>query len=66
MMKLILALKSIEGIEEKLLKSWSKKSGQKYIQKSQKWETLQLKMEGNSTQKDSYIDVDQESTRCGN
>jgi hypothetical protein len=66
MIRLILAPKSTEGIEEKLLKSWSKKLGQKYLQKSQKWKTLQLKIGDDSTQKDSYIDANQEFTRCEN
>jgi hypothetical protein len=47
----------MKGIEEKLLKLWSQKSGQKYLQKSRKWKTLQLKIRDDSTQKDSYIDA---------
>jgi hypothetical protein len=38
MMKLILALKSIDGVEENLLKSQSHQSGKKCLQKSQKME----------------------------
>jgi hypothetical protein len=64
MMRLILALKSTEGIKEKLLKSWSQKSGQKYLWKSQKRKILQLKIEDGSTLKHSYIDTNQECTRC--
>jgi hypothetical protein len=66
MMRLILAPKSMEEIKEELLKSQSKKSGQKYLQKSQKWKILQLKIGDDSTQKDSYIDANQEFTRCEN
>jgi hypothetical protein len=44
MMRLVLALKSPEGIEELLLKSRRKKSGKKYHRKSQKWKTLQFKI----------------------
>jgi hypothetical protein len=64
MTRLVLAPKFTEGIEEKLLKSRSEKSGQKYLQKSQKWKTLQLKIGDDSIQNDSYIDVNQEFTRC--
>jgi hypothetical protein len=39
MMRLTLAPRSMEGIEEKLLKSWDKKLGQKYLQKSRKRKT---------------------------
>jgi hypothetical protein len=56
----------MEEIEEKLLKSWSQESGQKYLQKSQKWKILQLKIWDDSTQKGNYIDANQEFTRCGN
>jgi hypothetical protein len=35
-MRLILAHKPMEGIEEKLLKSWDKKSSQKYYHKNEK------------------------------
>jgi hypothetical protein len=63
MIRPILAPKSKEGIEEKLLKSWNKKLGQKYLQK---WKNLQLNKGDESTQKDSYIDANQEFTRCGN
>jgi hypothetical protein len=66
MMRLILAPKSMEGIEEKLLKSWSQKSGQKHLWNSQKWKTLQLKIGDDLTQIDSYIDANQEFTRCEN
>jgi hypothetical protein len=66
MMRLVLAHKSMEGIKEKLLKSRSEKLSQKYLQKSRKGKTLQLKIEGDSNKKDSYIDVNPESTRCGN
>jgi hypothetical protein len=38
----------MEGIEEKLLKSRSEKLSQKYLQKSRKGKTLQLKIEGDS------------------
>jgi hypothetical protein len=64
MMRLILEPKSMEGIEEKLLKLWSKKSGQKYLQKSWKWKTLQLKTGDDSTQKDNYFDANQGFTMC--
>jgi hypothetical protein len=66
MMRLILAPKSMEGIEQKLLKSGSQKSGQKYLRKSQKYKTLQLKIGDDSTQKDSYINANQKFTRCEN
>jgi hypothetical protein len=66
MMRLILAPKSMEEIKEELLKSQSKKSGQKYLRKSQKWKILQLKIVDDSTQKGSYIDANQEFTRCEN
>jgi hypothetical protein len=56
-MRLILAPKSMKGIEEKLLKPRSKKLGQKYLWKSWKWKILQLKIGDDSTQKDSYIDT---------
>jgi hypothetical protein len=42
------------------------KFGPKNLQKSQKWKTLQRKIGDDSTQKDSYIDANQEFTRCGN
>jgi hypothetical protein len=42
------------------------KNRAKYLQESQKWKTLQLKIGDDSTQKDSYIDANQESTRCEN
>jgi hypothetical protein len=61
MMRLILASKSTKGIKEKLLKSWSQKSGQKYLRKSQKWKILQLNKRDESTQKDSYIDASHNS-----
>jgi hypothetical protein len=44
----------------------AKNTNKKYLQKSQKWEILQLKIGDDSTQKDSYIDTNQEFTRCGN
>jgi hypothetical protein len=50
----------------KLLKSRSQKSGQKYLQKSWKWKTLQLKIGDELTQTHGCIDTNQESTRCGN
>jgi hypothetical protein len=65
-MRLNLAPKSTKGIDEKLLKSRSQKSGQKCLRKSQKWKTLQLKTEDYSIKKDIYIYANQESTRCGN
>jgi hypothetical protein len=55
----------MEGIDEKL-KLWDQKSGQKYLQKSQKWKILQHKIGDDLTQKHSYIDANQEFTRCGN
>jgi hypothetical protein len=57
MMRLILAPKYIEEIEEKLLKSQDQKLGQKYLWKSWKWKTLELKEGDDLTQKHSYIDV---------
>jgi hypothetical protein len=66
MMTLVLAPKSMEGIEEKLFKSRSHKSGQKNLQKSQKWKTLQLKIGDELTQTQRCIDANQESTRCEN
>jgi hypothetical protein len=66
MMRLVLAPKSMEGIKEKLLKSRSQKSGQRCLRKSRKWKILQPKIGDDSIQKDSYIDANQESTRCGN
>jgi hypothetical protein len=42
------------------------KSGQKYLQKSQKWKILQIKIGYDSTPKDTYLDAKQEFTRCGN
>jgi hypothetical protein len=66
MMRLVLAPKFTEGIKEKLLKSRSKKSGQKYLQKSQKLKTLHLNKGDDSTQKDSYIDANQKFTNCEN
>jgi hypothetical protein len=65
MMRIILAPKPMEGIKEKLLKSRDRKSGKKCHRKSWKWKTLQLKIGDDSIQKDSYIDANQESTRCG-
>jgi hypothetical protein len=65
-MRLVLAPKSMEGIKEKILKSRSQKLGQKCLQKSQKWNTLQPKIGDDSIQKDNYIDANQESKRCGN
>jgi hypothetical protein len=56
----------MEGIKEKLLKSRSQKSSKKYLRKSWKWKILQHKIGDDSTQKDSYIDVNQTFTRCGN
>jgi hypothetical protein len=66
MISLILAPKSTEVIEEKLLKLRSQKLGQKYIQKSQKWKTLQLKIGNDSTLKHGYIDANQKFIRCEN
>jgi hypothetical protein len=40
----------MKGIEEKLLKSWDKKSGQKYLQIFWKWKTFQHIKGGNSIQ----------------
>jgi hypothetical protein len=65
-MRLILAPKPIEEIDEKLLKSWDQNSGQKYLWKSQKWKTLQHKIGDDLTQTHNYIDVNQEFTRCRN
>jgi hypothetical protein len=65
-MRLILAPKSTEWIKEKLLKSRRQKLDKNYLQKSQKWKILQLNKGDESTQKDSYIDANQEFTRCGN
>jgi hypothetical protein len=66
MTRLVLAPKFTEGIEEKLLKLWSQKWGQKYLQKSQKWKILQLKIGDELTQIHRCIDANQEFTRCRN
>jgi hypothetical protein len=66
MMRLILAPKTTKGIEEKLLKSQSRKLWQKYLQKSQKLITMQLNKGDDSNQKDNYIDANQGFTRCAN
>jgi hypothetical protein len=63
MLRLILASFPMEKIEEKLLKSWNQKSGQKYLWKSWKRKTWQHKVGDDSIQKHIYIDVNQE---CGN
>jgi hypothetical protein len=60
MMMLVLAPKPMEGIEEKLLILWDKKSSQKYLQKSQKWKISQLKIRDDLTQTHRCIDVNQE------
>jgi hypothetical protein len=65
-MRLILAPKPTEEINEKLLKSWDRKSGQKYLQKSQKWKIFQHKIRDDLTQTYCYINVNQVFTRCGN
>jgi hypothetical protein len=65
-MRLTLEPKSMEGIEEKLLKSCDWKLGQKYLWKSWKRKTLQHEEGDDLIQKHSYIDVNQEFTRCGN
>jgi hypothetical protein len=56
----------MEGIDEKLLKLWDKKLGQKYLQKSWKWKILQNKIGDDLTQTHNYIDENQEFTRCRN
>jgi hypothetical protein len=56
-MRLVLAPKPIEKIDEKLLKSRDRKSGKKYLQKSQKWKILQNKIEYDLTRTHSYIDA---------
>jgi hypothetical protein len=55
----------MKEIEEKLLKSWIKNPGQKYLQKSQKWKTLQLKIGEDLAQTHGCIDANKVSTRCG-
>jgi hypothetical protein len=64
--RLILATFPMEEIKEKLLTSWNKKSGQKYLRKSLNRKTWQHKEGDNSIQKHSYIDANHESTRSGN
>jgi hypothetical protein len=65
-MRLIPAPKLTEEINEKLLKSWDQKSGQKYLWKSQKWKILYHKIWDNLTQTHNYIDANQEFTMCEN
>jgi hypothetical protein len=59
-MRLILAPKHREGINEKLIKSWDRKLGQNYLQKLWKWKTLQLKIGDNLTLKHGYIVANQD------
>jgi hypothetical protein len=61
MMKLNLAPKPMEGIKEKLLKSWDQELGQKYS-KITKMKTLQHNIGDELTQKHDYIDTNQEFT----
>jgi hypothetical protein len=61
MMRLNLAPKPMEGIEEKLLKSWDQELGQN-TQKSRKFKTLQHNIVDKLTQKYDYIDANQEFT----
>jgi hypothetical protein len=56
----------MEEIEARLFKSQERKSGQKYLQKSRKWKTFPHKIGDDLIQKQSYIDANQESTRCRN
>jgi hypothetical protein len=56
MMRLVLALKPMKGIEEKLLKSGDQKLDQKYLWKSWKWKALQLKIKDDLTQTHGCID----------
>jgi hypothetical protein len=58
-MRLILAPKPMEEIDEKLLKSWDWKSG---LQGA----TLQHMIGDDLTQAHTYIDANQEFTKCGN
>jgi hypothetical protein len=64
MIRLILAHKFMEGIEEKLLKSQDKKLGKKYSKNHEK--TLHHNIRDDLTQKHGYIDANQEFTRCKN
>jgi hypothetical protein len=66
MLSLILATFPMEKIEEKLLKLWNRKSGQKYLWKSRKRKTWQHNVGDDSMEKHKYIDANQESTRYGN
>jgi hypothetical protein len=63
MMRPILAPKFMEGIQEKLLKSRSKKIGPKIPPKIK---ILQLKIGEDLAQTQGCIDANQESTRCEN
>ena len=66
MLRLILATFPMEEIEARLFKSQEQKSGQKYLWKSRKWKIFQHKIGDDLIQKHSYIDANQESTRCEN
>jgi hypothetical protein len=65
-MRLVLAPKHMEGINEKLIKSWDQKSGQKYLRKTRKWKTFQHIEIGDSIQTHGCIVANQGFTRCGN
>jgi hypothetical protein len=62
MLRLILATFPTEEIEARLFKSQEWKLGQK----SRKWKIFQHKIGDDLIQKHSYIDTNQESTRCEN
>jgi hypothetical protein len=67
MMKLVLAPKSIERIEEEKSSNRKvKKSGQNTSENHENEKTLQLKIRDNFTLKHGYIDSNQEFTRSGN
>jgi hypothetical protein len=61
MMRLNIAPKPMEGIEEELLKSWDQEFGWKYL-KSRKWKILQHNIGDELRQKHDYIDANQEFT----
>jgi hypothetical protein len=63
-MRLILAPKSMEGIVEKTSQIVKSKIRAKIPLKITKWKMLQLKIGDDSPEKDSYIDANQEFTRC--
>jgi hypothetical protein len=56
----------MEEIKARLFKSQEQKSGQKYLRKSRKRKIFQHKIGDDLIQKHSYIDANQESTRCEN